>query len=494
MYIQRWVILLLLTAILPSCGKKERKNDKPSLENCLSKDMLFNGRECIEGRGLRGGQDRFLILGDAPFIDDLSKRTIQVCHLHESLSEEVVQRQQNDTRRALFAWLTHLQDLAPSLPAELVFHSSAITADDSTNVNVSERCSAYDDLIIVSLQTLKRGEEGEDREHAWVMGKQIWLNQGSSYNTILHELGHILGLGDTYVEVRWDCKKDFPNSIMCEPEWGQPLAADVAALRRNYCLMTDGNSELCFNHKKESILSFLTTKENGYRRPYLNCSTGDDHLNLQPFSLTVGAGDNDSGGYYGFYSTDDHSVEESFSQEEYRLTMNLEDNTGEPAARTLLSSSLMIARERIVIEGAGLKSRLAFGLDQCDFDPKFIEFIAVKTSIDLKSRREVIEPPAQPIQASLTFKKSDPATHTVSLARNLDLPLDWVTIHKKTDDGNQEYFASLPFAQIGTFEHMESGTVLTLHFQAVNLSPGSYVLVFYNGAGTHLELNLEFQE
>ncbi|SMF32619.1 hypothetical protein [Pseudobacteriovorax antillogorgiicola] len=43
----------------------------------------------------------------------------------------------------------------------------------------------------------------------------VVLYSNSTYRTVLHEIGHVLGLADTYIEDVWTCKEGQPDSIMC---------------------------------------------------------------------------------------------------------------------------------------------------------------------------------------------------------------------------------------------------------------------------------------
>lgn len=77
---------------------------------------------------------------------------------------------------------------------------------------------------------------GNDGEWEFVI-TGVSLFQGDTFTTVLHEFGHVFGIGDTYIENVWTCQPGQENSVMCGegriPEQLQP--DDIGAIQEIYC-------------------------------------------------------------------------------------------------------------------------------------------------------------------------------------------------------------------------------------------------------------------
>jgi hypothetical protein len=65
--------------------------------------------------------------------------------------------------------------------------------------------------------------------------QRIELYELNTYETLLHEIGHAVGLGDAYVEGIWTCKPGQPDSIMCHSDASELRADDIRGVRFEYC-------------------------------------------------------------------------------------------------------------------------------------------------------------------------------------------------------------------------------------------------------------------
>jgi hypothetical protein len=67
--------------------------------------------------------------------------------------------------------------------------------------------------------------------------RSVDLFSNSTYTTVLHEFGHVFGIGDTYIEGVWSCHPGQENSVMCGsggiPDVLQP--DDNTAIQEVYC-------------------------------------------------------------------------------------------------------------------------------------------------------------------------------------------------------------------------------------------------------------------
>lgn len=70
------------------------------------------------------------------------------------------------------------------------------------------------------------------------MKQRIEIYDSGSYETLLHEIGHAMGLGDTYVEGVWSCKPGQPDSVMCHADASDLRADDIRGIRFEYCKRT----------------------------------------------------------------------------------------------------------------------------------------------------------------------------------------------------------------------------------------------------------------
>ncbi len=64
------------------------------------------------------------------------------------------------------------------------------------------------------------------------------LFSGDGYTTVLHELGHVFGIGDTYVEGVWTCHPGQQNSVMCGSGglFSTLQPDDINAISEVYCM------------------------------------------------------------------------------------------------------------------------------------------------------------------------------------------------------------------------------------------------------------------
>lgn len=169
----------------------------------------------------------------------LTKQNISVCLVNEGgIDSSVIQRISNDIPMSIQEWVQPIQSFSSSV---------------STNVSVSTvatdtSCGVYDLLVRV------KGLQGR----AYVQGGVMHLFGSSEYGTVLHELGHIFGLADTYVEGQWRCERGQPSSAMCShfETGGRLTSDDIEGIINRYCDLNPAACESQAAHRRKVILAF----------------------------------------------------------------------------------------------------------------------------------------------------------------------------------------------------------------------------------------------
>lgn len=128
---------------------------------------------------------------------------------------------------------------------------------------------------------------------AYVAGSGVTLFEGDSAAVVLHELGHVFGLSDTYVEGVWSCKPGQPDSVMCSTGFDlQP--DDVRGIQEAYAVAFNTQSTLRWfgqlNWCTTSANQLLIGDFNGDGRSDMLChkNTGEKWVSLADTSGQFG--------------------------------------------------------------------------------------------------------------------------------------------------------------------------------------------------------------
>jgi len=124
---------------------------------------------------------------------------------------------ENDLAWATWEWVNAVQpNSTASLHADVVFTCDRLVAD---------YVPLFDMTVIVY--------PGPGR--AWAHGDVMDLYDGEPqlYETVLHEMGHFFGLGDTYIE-GGGCQPNQPPSVMCNATFNTLQPDDVSGARQAF--------------------------------------------------------------------------------------------------------------------------------------------------------------------------------------------------------------------------------------------------------------------
>ncbi|HET9240230.1 MAG TPA: hypothetical protein VFO10_23405 [Oligoflexus sp.] len=388
------IFSLLLFFLGLSCGRNDdaKKPTGETNESCLAKQMMLLGEECIPRNGDPGKSYQTYLGAYAPFIQSLQKDVIDVCVLTQSDSSSLRDQLESGTKKALAAWMEPLQFVADRLPKLINFHFALITRSvTSTDLPTGELCPKSTDLTIVHLDTLKQ-VFSENR--AFVTYEKIWLGKGQDADiVILHELGHIMGLNDTYIEGGSGCRKGFRDSVMCQAyNWQSLQANDWVGVQRSYCLQTDGVHPNCFNHQKAELLSFLPTrgevKDYTSYNSYFYCHNKDFDLEFSPFGFYIAP--NSALAYsaqevFGLLSTDRGSLTEAYFDKVFQFTFKIDDRKLKEFKDHRENSVVL------TLEDNSLKAHFPYKgewhdqiFTSCIFDDRAAEYLATR-SIDVNN-------------------------------------------------------------------------------------------------------------
>lgn len=145
--------------------------------------------------------------------------TLRVCLTGTGVTESTRPGFETHIRNAIIAWVDGAR---PASTAALITGSSVVFDCTAPHVTVDWSAST-------------------GRAHAGPGGASLFAGDG--YPTVLHEFGHVFGIGDTYVEGVWTCDPGQPNSVMCGnggiPSTLQP--DDLNAIREVFCMAFEGS-------------------------------------------------------------------------------------------------------------------------------------------------------------------------------------------------------------------------------------------------------------
>jgi hypothetical protein len=276
---------------------------------------------------------------------------------------------------------------------------------------------------------------------------------------------------------------------MCDSAWKTLLPIDREQIQRLYCLETKGAAPGCFNHEIKEILALpqepLYENQGTARLPYLKCEDENDGIEVSSTSLIrIGAGVLPRLRNWAtpepYYSTDAHSVMETYAEGRGRLDFRVEDieqKTLVPGSR-LLSFHLDGNSVRLEFDDAGEKRDKVFS--NCYFAKDLIPYLSSR-GIDVagslfahndyqrfavgrgKPVLGMMNGERQMVKYWLAFSPRNPpdAIHVFGSDRNLvkTLPLAEVAVLSGYDAA-----VPLPFVEV--------------EWSKLGLQAGSYVLVF----------------
>lgn len=180
---------------------------------------------------------KYRVLG--PSASLLAKQSATVCLVNEAgVEASVTSRMRTDIQTSVQTWIRPLQDFTTQIPSSI----------NVTEVAAENNCGAHD------LKVKIIGANGR----AYVQSGVVYLFGSSGYGTVLHELGHVFGLHDTYVEGIWRCERGQPTSVMCNHnDYSDALSQDdVEGILDRYCAL---NSQACSSdaaHKRKVVLAY----------------------------------------------------------------------------------------------------------------------------------------------------------------------------------------------------------------------------------------------
>lgn len=489
-------LLLLLSLNVVACGTggKREERFRPTYESCLAQGMLYYGGGCYAGSGVAHAQGRFSLLNDASLLRKLNGGKISVCIADEALPASRTLEIQMDVEKAFKVWLHEIEDLLPNKTIALNFKTVTKDILPVADRLLTNLCDETQDIKIYVRQTIDLS--GEDREYARPNLASIYLNKSSSAITILHEMGHLFGLSDIYIEDVWTCQEGFSNSIMCNSGWGKPVLDDIEAVRRAYCLVSDGLNTKCFNHVKGGLLTFLPSevKRNGSitSGSYFACFSGTKYFTLGYSSVNfvekVGQEFYRTGGE--FYSTDDHSVRESFVSGDYiaQIQARLFDETSEKPSQNASSFRYTINKSSVSIEIPSKGISFTQAAYECTFDEKFLTYLEASgmDTAKIRARQSYNNLVHNTLEQRTEFSTSDKLKLTMLASIDEDISLAELKIFA----GNEErtLLKSIP---LNTLIYSRTGMELKFDFgDTLGLDAGTYFIHIDKVVSPHAELKL----
>ena len=164
--------------------------------------------------------------------------TIRICVLMQEPASsakppinetQYLESRKADIKNAILAWIAPLHDFVQG--AAVSPSIEFLGRDDGCKENPSRLADA---LFVFEPETIDR---------PYVIPEASFIKarifNDHSYETILHEIGHVFGLNDTYDEnAAFTCKWGQPRSVMC-PVSGTPPSAlfpdDIAGIQMAFC-------------------------------------------------------------------------------------------------------------------------------------------------------------------------------------------------------------------------------------------------------------------
>lgn len=126
---------------------------------------------------------------------------------------------------------------------------------------VTDTIEIKEDAEQFDMQISYRDREG--RAFTDALENHIYLYKGYKKSTLLHEMGHVFGLADTYVEGTWECKRGEAASVMCNDKYTVLQADDIAGVKNLYC---DSYSQDCTDLPAEKLKVYLKKAKIGYEK------------------------------------------------------------------------------------------------------------------------------------------------------------------------------------------------------------------------------------
>lgn len=145
----------------------------------------------------------------------LHQESIRICVTGGSDAE--FQRISASVERAFRDWISPLQRFADKFPK---------------TINASHNNCSGELMVNVDPATTRAFVRGSGANNY-----TMHLNGNSNDATILHEMGHIMGLHDTYIEGVWTCQPGQPESMMCDYNKNMKHLGldDIAGIQKLYC-------------------------------------------------------------------------------------------------------------------------------------------------------------------------------------------------------------------------------------------------------------------
>ncbi|MBP9706880.1 MAG: hypothetical protein KBD78_04500 [Oligoflexales bacterium] len=147
----------------------------------------------------------------------------------------------DELRQQLLYWLEPMREL-----------SNEVT----DTIEIKEAAEQFD------MQISYRDREG--RAFTDALENHIYLYKNYKKSTLLHEIGHLFGLADTYVEGTWECKRGEAPSIMCNANYSVLQADDLAGIKNLYC---DSFPQDCSELPAEKLKVYLKKAKIGFEKP-----------------------------------------------------------------------------------------------------------------------------------------------------------------------------------------------------------------------------------
>ncbi|WP_141732819.1 hypothetical protein [Oligoflexus tunisiensis] len=483
------VVVMLVPFLFISCGDGSRRRapDRDTYESCLAQEKLFIAGSCYDGAGLKGADLRTLLFGHTPFLESLHKDHLEICILTEPRFHGIRLKLEKEIRKAVFSWIEPLKTVSHSMPRSIGFVYPDFSRSEPDDGSATQKCPATRDATIFYLGNLSGTVYGdEDRAFANSEGKVIWLSHDSLRpGTILHEFGHIFGLADIYIEDAWTCRKDFPNSIMCQSEWNSVMPTDKVAVQRNYCLFTDGEHPNCFNHEKKELLSFLPKRrrspifDHSFRDPYLTCENEKSRFSFQPFSFLLGPKflSHEPGETYflGLYASDPSAIDEVYGKESFQTTFSVENMSELPKDRQTIPLLMELRGEQLHVQFPVGDQQRQESFSSCYVDARLVEYFkkkGVNFPDSLLSHQKFHLLKSQPTRIDLEDEIDPKGTLKIYLEKSPPKGTLEILIFQRE---SHDLIKALPFDDVAQIQEGHTiGYVFNVAVEKLQLTAGSY--------------------
>jgi PAN domain len=200
-------------------------------------------------------QQPFLVGGFPPHLTQRIKGQIDVdiCGAGLPASQTDRQNLQNDFQNAILAWAEPMRIFGAPLTRTV---NVGLCGSNIRTRTITERDCEFDietrrvicenstreerippDLNVIMETTIPPS----NRSYYSPEAKTVHLVSGIGYNTVLHEIGHAFGLGDTYAEGGFFCDihhdrfAPASTSVMCNANFANLQPDDIAGVQHLYC-------------------------------------------------------------------------------------------------------------------------------------------------------------------------------------------------------------------------------------------------------------------